>query len=56
MDSDTKNAINILSNTISGRIQQAIEASNERRSGFIHETVALLYYYFQKWDIRRGES
>ena len=40
----------------SNRIQQAIEKSNERGSGFIHASVALLYYYFQKIDIKRGES
>ena len=39
----------------SNRIQQAIEKSNERGSGFIHASVALLYYYFQKIDIKRGE-
>ena len=33
-----------------------IETSNERGSGFNHENVAILYYYFQKIDIRRGES
>ena len=48
MGSDTENAIDTLFNTISGRIQQAIETSNERESGFSHESVALLYYYFQK--------
>ena len=38
------------------RIQKATESSNKRGSGFIHESVALLYYYFQKKEIRRGES
>ena len=52
----TENAIDTLFNTILDTIQQAIETSNERGSGFIHESVALLYYYFQKIDIRRGES
>ena len=56
MGSDTKNAIDTFFNTILERIQQAIETSNERGSGFTHESVALLYYYFQKIDIRRGES
>ena len=55
-DSDTENAIDTLFNTILGRIQQAIETSNERGSGFSHESVALFYCYFQKIDIRRGES
>ena len=56
MGSDTENAIDTLFNTILDRIQQAIETSNERGSGFTHESVALLYYYFQKIDIKRGES
>ena len=56
MGSDTENAIDTLFNTILNRIQQAIETSNERGSGFTHESVALLYYYFQKIDIRRAES
>ena len=38
------------------RFQQAIETSNERGSEFTHESVVLLYYYFQKIDIRRAES
>ena len=46
-DSDTENAIDTLFNTILGRIQQAIETSNERGSGFSHGSVALLHYYFQ---------
>ena len=56
MGSDTKNAIDTFFNTILERIQQAIETSNERGSGFTHESVALLYYYFQRIDIRRAES
>ena len=55
MGSDTENAIDKLFNTILERIQQAIETSNERGSGFTHESVALLYYYFQKIGISRGE-
>ena len=42
MGSDTENAIDKLFNTILDRIQQAIETSNERGSGFTHESV--LYY------------
>ena len=53
MGSDTENAIDTLFNTILDRIQQAIETSNERGSGFTPESVALLYYYFQKIDIRK---
>ena len=45
-----------LFNKILNRIQQAVETSNERRSEFAHESVALLYYYFQRIDIRRAES
>ena len=56
MGSDTENTIDTLFNTILERIQQAIETSNEKGSGFSHESVALLYYYFQKIDIRRAES
>ena len=47
MGSDTENAIDTLFSTILGRIQQAIETSNERGSGFSHGSVALLHYYFQ---------
>ena len=56
MGNDTENAIGTLFNTILNRIQQTIETSNERGSGFTHESVGLLYYQFQKIDIRRGES
>ena len=48
--------IGTLFNTISERIQKAIETSNERGSGFTHDSVALLYYYFQKMNIRICES
>ena len=33
-----------------------METSNERGTGFTHESVGLLYYYFQKIDIIRAES
>ena len=56
MDSDTENATDTLFNTILNRIQQSMETSNERESEFTHESVALLYYYFQRIDIRRAES
>ena len=56
MGSDTENAIDTLFNTILDRIQQAIETSNKRGSGFTLESVALLYYYSQNIDIRRSES
>ena len=56
MDSDTENLIDTLFNTILSRIQEAMETSNERESGFTHESVGLLYYHFQRIDIRRGGS
>ena len=56
MGSDTENAIDTLFNTILNRIQQTIETSNERGSGFTHESVALLYYCFPRIDFRRAES
>ena len=56
MGSDTENIIDTLFNTILNRIQEAMETSNERGSGFTHDSVGLLYYHFQRIDIRRGES
>ena len=56
MGSNTNDVIDRLFDTLLQRFQQAIETSNERGSGFTHESVALLYYYFQKIDIKRGES
>ena len=56
MGSDTKNIIDMLFNTILNRIQKAMETSNERGSGFIHESVGLLYYHFQRIDVRRRGS
>ena len=48
MDSDTENIIDTLFNTILSRIQEAMETSNERESGFTHESVGLLYYHFKE--------
>ena len=42
MASDTENIIDTLFNTILYRIQQAMETSNERGSGFTHDSVRLL--------------
>ena len=56
MGSDTNENIDKLFNTILEIIQKGIETSNERGSRLTHESVALLYYYFQKIDIRRGGS
>ena len=56
MCSDTEDVIDTLFNTISQRFQQAQETSNDKGSEFIPESVELLYYYFQKINIRRAES
>ena len=51
-----KKIIDTLFDTILNKIQQAMETSNERGSGLTHESVGLLYYHFQRIDIRRGGS
>ena len=56
MGSGTEIIINTLFNTILNKIQQAVETSNERGSRFTHDSVGLLYYHFQRIDIRRGGS
>ena len=56
MGSDTEDVIDTLFNTILQRFQQAQETSNDKGSEFILESVGLLYYYFQKINIRRAES
>ena len=56
MGTDTNEAIDKLFDTTLQRFQQVIETSNDRESRFTHESVVLLYYYFQKIDIRRAES
>ena len=43
-------------NTILPRFQRPQETSNERGSEFIPDSVELLYYHFQRIDIRRAES
>ena len=43
-------------NTILNRIQQSMETPNERGSGFTHDSVGLIYYHFQRINIRRGGS
>ena len=54
MGSDTENIIDTLFNTILNRIQEAMKKSNEGGSEFTHDSVGLLYYHFQRIDIRRG--
>ena len=56
MGTNTDGAINKLFDTFLQRFQQAIETSNEKGSQFTHENVVLLYYFFQKIDIRRAGS
>ena len=55
MGSDTEDVIDTLFNTILQRFQQAQETSNDKGSEFIPKSVELLYYYFQKINIRRAE-
>ena len=56
MGSDINYAIDRLFNTLLQRFQRAQETSNERGSEFIPDSVELLYYHFQRIDIRRAES
>ena len=56
MFSNTENIFDRLFNTILNKIQQEMETSNKKGSGFTHDSVGLLYYYFQKIDIIRAES
>ena len=56
MGTDTDEVIDRFFNTILQRFQQAIKTSSEKGSEFIFENVDLLYYYFHKIDMQRGES
>ena len=56
MDRDTEDVIDTLFNTLLQRFQHAQETSNDKGSEFIPESFELLYYHFQRIDIRRGES
>ena len=55
MGSGTKDVIDRLFDTTLGRFPQTVKTSI-KGSKFIRESVASLYYYFQKIDFRRGES
>ena len=55
MGSDTEDVIDKLFNTLLQRLQRAQEISNERGSEFIPDSVELLYYHFQRIDIRKAE-
>ena len=56
MGSNTEDVINKLFNILLQRFQQAQEKSSDNGSEFIPDSVKLLYYHFQKIDMRRGES
>ena len=56
VSSDTKDVIDKLFNTHLQRFQKSQETSNERGSELIPDSVDLLYYRFQRIDIRRAES
>ena len=55
MGSDIKDVIDRLFDTTLERFQQAIKTSI-KGSEFTRESVGLLYYHFQKLNIRRAES
>ena len=54
MGSNTGEVIDRLFNTLLQRFQNAQETSNERGSEFIPDSVELLYYHFQRIDIRKS--
>ena len=56
MGSNTEDVIDKRFNTLLQRFQRAQDTSNERGSEFIPDSVELLYYHFQRIDIRRAES
>ena len=56
MGSNTKDVIDELFKTILQRFQKSQETSNERGSEFIPDSVELLYYNFQRIDIKCAES
>ena len=55
MGSDTEDVVDKLFNTLLQRFQHAQETSNDKGNEFVSESVKLLYYNFQKIDIRRAE-
>ena len=56
MGTYTDEVIDNLFDTMLQRFQEAKETSFERGSKFIFENVDLLYYYFHRIDMRRGQS
>ena len=55
MGRNTEDVTDRLFNAILQRFQYAQETSNDRASEFIPDNVELLYYQFQRTDIRRAE-
>ena len=55
MGIDAEDVIYKLFNTLLQRFEHAQEISNERGSEFIPVSAELLYYHFQRIDIRRPE-
>ena len=56
MGNNSKNVIDTLFNTLLKRFQNTQETSNEKGSKFVPDSVELIYYHFQRIDIRRAES
>ena len=56
MGSGTEDIIDKRFNTLLQRFQRAQETPNERGSEFIPGSLELLFYHFQRIDIRRAES
>ena len=56
MGSDTEDIIDRLFHTLLQRFKYAQETSSNKGKEFIPESVELLYYHFQRIDIRRAES
>ena len=56
MGSGTEDAIDKVFNTLLQRCQHGQETSHDRGSQFIPDSFKLLYYHFQKIDIRRADS
>ena len=53
---DTEDVFDTLFNTLLQRFQHQQEIWNDKGSEFIPESIELLYYNFQKIDIRKAES
>ena len=53
MGSDTDNIIHELFKTLLQNFQEAGETLNKKGSEFIDESFGLLYYFFQKIDMKR---